>query len=68
MKPKPSAEILSQLPIGMPMNQPQLATNIPINRGLGRAALRRKVPHKYPLLKLKESSQSLQIQRPILPS
>ena len=46
------------------MNHPQLVTNIPIRRGLGRLGLRRKVPGTNPLLKPKVFSQSHKIQRP----
>ena len=36
MKPEKNSKIISQLPNGITMNQPQLVTNIPIRRGEGR--------------------------------
>ena len=50
------------------MNQSHLVTNVSIRRGVGKAALRRKVPGTNPLLKPKVFCQSSQIQRATSPS
>ena len=53
LKPEKAAKILSQLLEVLSINQPQIPTNIPIRRPVGRAGFRRKVPGTNPLLKPK---------------
>ena len=44
LKPENAAKILSQLPISATyINQPQIVSNVPMRREVGRAGLRRKV-------------------------
>ena len=68
LKPEKAAKILAKLPGSTPMNQPQLVKRIPIRRGLGRTGLRRKVTGLNLLVKPSVFFQSLQIQKPTLPS
>ena len=69
LKPQKAAKILSLLPSSTSsINQPQIITNVPIRRGVGRAGLKRKVQCTNPLLKPKVFSKSPKIQRPTLPS
>ena len=51
MKPEKEAKILSQLLCHtISINQPQMSTNVPIRREVGRVGLRKKVTGSNPLL------------------
>ena len=68
LKPEEAVKTLSHVSSSIPRNQPQLVTNVPITRGMGRAGLKRKVTGTNPFPKPKVIFQSPQIQRPTVHS